>query len=174
MLRANRRSGRLLAQVVHVDRQLVVTVSGPTPFLAPPKTSASARTIPLPTVAIDAVAAHLAAFPPLGDVSYSSPTLGSRSGGRRSVASGEPPSRLQTRRLGPASTSSGTTTPAADQTQRERQGSASATRSRIGAETLDTYSHLWPDSDDRTRTAVDSVLSADYVRTEGVVDGRTP
>ena len=25
-------------------------------------------------------------------------------------------------------------------------------------ETLDTYSHLWPDSDDRTRAAVDSVL----------------
>jgi hypothetical protein len=27
------------------------------------------------------------------------------------------------------------------------------------AETLDTYSHLWPDSDDRTTAAVDSVLS---------------
>jgi hypothetical protein len=25
------------------------------------------------------------------------------------------------------------------------------------AETLDTYSHLWPDSDDRTRDAIDSV-----------------
>jgi hypothetical protein len=35
-------------------------------------------------------------------------------------------------------------------------------------ETLDTYSHLWPDSDDRTREAVDSVLRehlADYLRT---------
>ena len=28
------------------------------------------------------------------------------------------------------------------------------------AETLDTYSHLWPDRDDRTRVAVDSVLGA--------------
>ena len=27
-------------------------------------------------------------------------------------------------------------------------------------ETLDTYSHLWPDSDDETRDAVDSVLNA--------------
>lgn len=27
-------------------------------------------------------------------------------------------------------------------------------------ETLDTYSHLWPDSEDRTRAAVDSVLGA--------------
>jgi hypothetical protein len=36
------------------------------------------------------------------------------------------------------------------------------------AETLDTYSHLWPDSDDRTREAVDEVLRespADSART---------
>jgi hypothetical protein len=26
------------------------------------------------------------------------------------------------------------------------------------AETLDTYAHLWPDSDDRTRDAIDAVL----------------
>ncbi len=47
-------------------------------------------------------------------------------------------------------------------TVQARLGHASA------AETLDTYSHLWPDSDDRTRAAVDSVMraSADYVRTE--------
>jgi hypothetical protein len=37
------------------------------------------------------------------------------------------------------------------------------------AETLDTYSHLWPDSEDRTRLAVDEVLgsepAADSLRT---------
>lgn len=47
----------------------------------------------------------------------------------------------------------------------ERLGHASA------AETLDTYSHLWPDSEDRTRIAVDSVLgaepAADSLRTGG-------
>lgn len=34
-------------------------------------------------------------------------------------------------------------------------------------ESLDTYSHLWPDSEDRTRAAVDSVLgqTADHLRT---------
>ena len=34
--------------------------------------------------------------------------------------------------------------------------------------TLDTYSHLWPDSEDRTRDAIDAVLGApaDSVRTE--------
>ncbi len=38
-------------------------------------------------------------------------------------------------------------------TVQARLGHASA------AETLDTYSHLWPDSDDRTRAAVDAVLA---------------
>ena len=53
-------------------------------------------------------------------------------------------------------------------TVQARLGHASA------SETLDTYSHLWPDSDDRTRAAVDSVLFADSVRTGEVVDGHNP
>jgi integrase len=46
-------------------------------------------------------------------------------------------------------------------TVQERLGHASA------VVTLDTYSHMWPDSDDRTRVAVDEVLgaAADQVRT---------
>jgi hypothetical protein len=31
---------------------------------------------------------------------------------------------------------------------------------KTAKETLDTYGHLWPDTDDRTRQAVDSILSA--------------
>jgi integrase len=42
--------------------------------------------------------------------------------------------------------------------------SVKAVQNRLGhqsaVETLDTYSHLWPDSDDETRIAVDSVLSS--------------
>ena len=50
-------------------------------------------------------------------------------------------------------------------TVQARLGHASA------AETLDTYSHLRPDSDDRTRAAVDSVLGrvADSVRTDATL-----
>jgi hypothetical protein len=51
---------------VLVDRQLV-TIIGRPPFLAPPKTAASMRSIPLPTVVVDTLAAHLAAYPPLED-----------------------------------------------------------------------------------------------------------
>ena len=41
------------------------------------------------------------------------------------------------------------------------------------AVTLDTYAHLWPDSDDRTREAVEAALSApaDQVRTGGAEHG---
>jgi integrase len=45
-----------------------------------------------------------------------------------------------------------------------RLGHASA------AETLDTYSHLWPDSEDRTRAAVDAVLGASSADLSDAVD----
>jgi hypothetical protein len=40
---------------------------------------------------------------------------------------------------------------------------------RAGARPLDTYSHLWPGSEERTRAAVELALGnfADYVRTDG-------
>jgi len=43
------------------------------------------------------------------------------------------------------------------------------------SETLDTYSHLWPDSEDRTRLAVDSVLGAhaDKLRTAVLQRGKS-
>lgn len=53
-------------------------------------------------------------------------------------------------------------------TVQARLGHKSAT------ETLDTYSHLWEDSEERTRSAVDSVLTfsgADSVRTAPKVTG---
>jgi len=39
-------------------------------------------------------------------------------------------------------------------------------------ETLNTYSHLWPDSDDRTRDAIDAVLRAESERESLIL--RTP
>ena len=54
-----------------------------------------------------------------------------------------------------------------------RQGeSVKVVQARLGhasaSETLDTYSHLWPDSEDKTRSAVESVLGsiADRLRTD--------
>jgi len=44
-------------------------------------------------------------------------------------------------------------------------------RHRSAKTTLDTYGHLWPDQDDRTRTAVDAALAgrADFLRTTEVI-----
>jgi hypothetical protein len=51
--------------MLRVDRQLVL-VQGGAPFLGSPRTTASYRTVPLPRVIVTALAAHLAAFPALG------------------------------------------------------------------------------------------------------------
>lgn len=49
--------------ILRVDRQLV-SLSRQDPYLGPPKRKASRRDLPLPRVALEALAAHLAAFPP--------------------------------------------------------------------------------------------------------------
>ena len=53
---------RFLERSVTVDRQLITLPKQAATF-GPPKTAASNRTIPLPQVVVDALAAHLAAFP---------------------------------------------------------------------------------------------------------------
>ncbi len=53
----------MLRREVTVDRQLVKLPDQPA-RLGPPKTTASVRTVPLPQVVVDALAAHLAEFPP--------------------------------------------------------------------------------------------------------------
>jgi integrase len=51
----------LLGKVLHVRRQLVL-IPGAPPYLAVPKTEGSVRDVPLGLVAVEALAAHLAAF----------------------------------------------------------------------------------------------------------------
>ena len=56
-----------LRRQLTVDRQLVA-MPNRAPYLAPPKTQASVRVVPLPQVVIDALAAHLATWPADGFV----------------------------------------------------------------------------------------------------------
>ena len=42
------------------------------------------------------------------------------------------------------------------------------------AETLDTYAHLWPDSEDQTRAAIDSVLGTSGAPSVPRKEGTTP
>jgi integrase len=161
----------LLRREVTVDRQLVQVPRQP-PRLGPPKTNASLRTVPLPQVVVDALAAHLADFPPGPDGFVF--TLG-----------GQPVTRQSFGRLWrPAARTAGLPEGTGLHLLRHfyaslliRYGeSVKTVQARLGhataVETLDTYSHLWPDSADRTRDAVDTQLGggcsavADYLRTD--------
>lgn len=130
-------------------------------------TQASNRTIPLPQVVVDALAAHLAEFP-------------AESGGLVFTLSGKPITRPAFGHkwravVGAARVPAGTGFHALRHYYASlliRHGeSVKTVQARLGhasaVETLDTYSHLWPDSDDRTCDAVDSVLglTADALRT---------
>lgn len=145
-----------LRRQLTVDRQLVTMPDRP-PYLTPPKTAASVRVVLLPQVVVDALAAHLAAWPtegflfttelgePIRHTSFSERVW--RPAVKRAGLSGDTMHALRhfyaslLIRHGESV-----------KTVQARLGHASA------AETLDTYSHLWPDSDDRTREAVDGTL----------------
>ena len=153
-----------LRRFVTVDQQLV-TVVGREPFLAPPKTSASVRAVPLPQAVLDALAAHLAAYPADGLVftnEHGRPIRRTAFGSvwRAAVAAAGAPHGTGFHDLRHFYASLLIRHGENVKVVQARLGHASA------AETLDTYSHLWPDSDDRTRAAVDAVLLADSVRTE--------
>src|SRR5262245_1492812 len=171
-----------LRRLIRVDRQLVL-VQGHDPFLAAPKTRRSHRSVPLPDVVLDALAAHFKIFPPAGvTIRVGGPatdcvlvqlvfTTDDREPIRRTWFSGA----VWQSAASTAGLPAGTGLHAlrhyyasllirhgeSVKTVQERLGHATA------AETLDTYSHLWPDSDDRTREAIDLVLGhvADSVRT---------
>jgi integrase len=137
------------------------------PFLTPTKTAASVRVVPLPQVVVDALAAHLAAFPADGLIF----TTATGDPIRRTAFS-ERIWRPAVKRAG----LSGVTMHGLRHFHASlliRHGeSVKTVQARLGhasaAETLDTYSDLWPDSDDRTRAAVDAILGrvADSVRTD--------
>lgn len=152
-----------LRRTIRVDRQLILAPGQPWRF-APPKTAASVRTVPMPKTVGDALAAHLAALP-AGDDGL---IFTNEAGGpiRRSsfaiawraavkAAGLEGGARFHELRHFYASLliRYGESV----KVVQERLGHASA------KETLDTYSHLWPDSEDRTRAAIDSVLGASRV-----------
>jgi integrase len=149
----------MLRRFVRVEQQLVL-LPGKPPFLAPPKTPASLRAIPLPAVVLEVLARHLAAFPVGQDqLLFTNDRDGPISRTRFSEAVWQPAiaraglprgTRFHDMRHYYASLLI-------------RHGeSVKVVQARLGhasaSETLDTYSHLWPDSEDRTRQAVDSVL----------------
>ena len=146
-----------LRREVRVERQFFTRPARRTEF-GPTKTPASVRTIPLPEVVVDALAAHLAQLPSGG----ARPRVHDRrradhaSGLRPPVAARRTCRRPRARHWHARPTA--LLRVAVDPVRRERQDRPSRLGHASAAETLDTYSHLWPDSDDRTRAAIDAVL----------------
>lgn len=148
-----------LRRTVIVDRQLVLPPTGAEPVLGPLKTEASYRTVPVPALVTDALASHLAEYGSGPDsLVFSNPSGGAIRRTRfsdvwRPVAAAaglEPGTGMHALRHFYASALI-------------RHGeSVKVVQSRLGhataSETLDTYSHLWPDSEDKTRGAVEAVL----------------
>ncbi len=148
-----------LGRRLDVAQQLVLLAGQPA-FLAPPKTEASRRTVPIPDVVLEALAAHLGAFP------------AGESGVIFTNERGEPISRTRFSEAvwRPAIREAGLPAGTGFHALRHyyaslliRHGeSVKVVQARLGhasaSETLDTYSHLWPDSEDTTRAAVDDAI----------------
>lgn len=141
-----------LRREIRVDQQLV-TLRGVEPQLRPPKTKASVRVIPVSREVTDLLATHLAEYPAVDGLVFSTeagrPWRRNRFGdmfATARIAAGVDGVRFHDLRHFFASVliDAGE----GPQVIKERMGHASIT------ETYDTYGHLFPSSDDRTRSAV--------------------
>lgn len=166
----------LRSRAVDAHQQLVCLSPEPS-YLDEVKSEASERTIPLATVTLDALAAHLARHPARAvEISDRSDPRDPVTRTARLVfttAAGGPVTRSQWSQIWrPAARAAGIPERVGLHALRHfyaslliRHGeSVKTVQRRLGhssaAITLDTYTHLWPDSDDRTREAVERALSA--------------
>jgi len=156
-----------LRRQVNVQQQMK-HLAPKAPFLAAPKTPSSVRTVPLPDVALEAVAEHLRRWPAettMRAVSGRDELLVFTTGRggrltratfnatwRKAVTAAGLPDGTGFHELRHYYASLLIASGASVKTVQARLGHKSA------VETLNTYAHLWPDSEDQTRRAVDSAL----------------
>jgi len=148
-----------LRRQVKVDRQMLTPPSKGEPAFGPPKTKASYRKVPLPdTVAVE-LAEHLRRYPPGEDgLIFTAPD--GRPVRRQRMADAW---RTAAEAVGlPPRTGFHATRHFYASALIQFGESVKVVQNRLGhasaIETLDTYGHLWPDSEDRTRQAIDTLL----------------
>ena len=141
-----------LRRRVTIDRQLVC-YAREIPSLAPPKTAASIRTIPLPDVVGEVLAQHIATYNvEPGALLFTN-------------SHGDPIHRSKWSEIFRAATASVKIDATSHDLRHHaasvliaRGCSVKAVQSFLGhataAETLDTYGHLWPDDDDKIRASI--------------------
>ena len=147
-----------LGRRLRVDKQLV-SLPGRPQQLGPPKSEASYRSVPLPDVVLEALALHVQHHRP-GDLGVIFTTATGRAIRRSDIGAV----------WAPAARSLGLKPGTGMHALRHYYASVlisggesvKVVQARLGhataQETLETYAHLWPDSEDRTRALLDSVL----------------
>jgi integrase len=147
-----------LRKTVRVDRQ-VVLLNGQGPVFGPPKTDASFRTVPVPNVVLAALSEHLAEFPAEpGALVFTNERAEMIRRTRFSDAW-----RSVARPIGFAPGTGFHVLRHYYASLLIHAGeSVKVVQARLGhktaMETLDTYGHLWPESEEQTRVAVDSAF----------------
>jgi integrase len=148
-----------LRRTLRVDRQMVDVV-GKVPGFGPTKTAASVRTIPVPSVVLEALTAHLQRFGAGRDglvFTHESggPIRRNRAGEVwRAAAKGAGVEGRSFHDLRHYCASVLIASGASVKVVQLHLGHAKA------GQTLDCYRHLWPEDEDRTRTALESALRA--------------
>jgi integrase len=147
-----------LRRTIRVERQMVVATKGLPARLGPLKTESSARTIPAASTTLDSLSAHLAA--------YAAGQWGliftADDGGPLSRSTARDAWRGAARRAGVVGFTFHDLRHFAASVLIDEGASVKVVQEFLGhknaAETLDTYSHLWPSSDDLVRAALDKAL----------------
>jgi len=148
-----------LRRTLRVDRQMLTTV-GERPHFAPTKTVASVRTIPVPSVVLEEITAHLQRF-------------GAGQDGLVFTADGGGPVRRNyagrvwraaAKRAGVEGRSFHDLRHYCASVLIASGASVKVVQHHLGhataSQTLDVYSHLWSEDEDRTRTALEAALRA--------------
>ena len=158
-----------LRRTVKVDRQLV-TVPGRDPYLAPPKSSASIRTIPLPQFVVEALSVVAQDLDEGFLFTYLGKPISRSVFGhmwRPAVAEAGLPTGTGFHRLRHTYASALIEAGLSVKVVQSRLGHKSATT------TLDVYGHMFGDGEDRTRDALDSVFGSTEERLRNGKGGGT-
>ncbi|MFF5333068.1 tyrosine-type recombinase/integrase [Streptomyces sp. NPDC013181] len=162
----------LLHATVSVEQQIQQTAKHGV-YVCPPKTARSHRTVPLPRMAVDAMKAHLRDFPADGPEGwiFTAPQGGPvvcthfmdgswrPACAKAGIAKGTGPHALR-HHYASLLIKHGESV----KTVSERLGHTNA------AMTLNIYTHLWPDSEERTRAAVDKAYADQSANAQPQVD----
>lgn len=148
-----------LRRTVRVDRQLV-TLAGQAPQFAPTKTTASVRTIPVPSIVLEEITAHLQGYGSGPDGLVFTGITGqsvrrqnaSRAWRKAAAGAGITGRSFHDLRHYAASVLIGSG--CSVKVVQHHLGHATA------SQTLDVYAHLWPEDEDRTRAALEVALRA--------------